>query len=223
MELLVVMAIIGILATFSVPAFRTLTGAGTIDRAISDLSGYLEMSRAHAMANNTYVRVLFKQEINPNNERDVDLYVLAISPADGTLSNDSVQAMSNSDDWPAIFRPIILESIELDNSLNAGLLVTDETERPFTMADEVAGVSRRVKGQPVMLDEETDGAIQFQPSGEARARADTPSRSLAVGIRNPNQPRNPVLFHISGATGAIKILRAEDMDAIEGDQEEEEL
>ena len=56
-ELLVVMAIIGILAALAIPAMNSIKGAGNVTKAAYDIAGVLEQARAYAMANNTYVFV----------------------------------------------------------------------------------------------------------------------------------------------------------------------
>ena len=50
-ELLVVLAIMAIMLGMSGPALQSLSGAGTVNRSISDLSGVFESARAYAMAN----------------------------------------------------------------------------------------------------------------------------------------------------------------------------
>jgi prepilin-type N-terminal cleavage/methylation domain-containing protein len=56
-ELLVVVAIIGIVLTFLVPAFSSIKTANDLTNAINGVAGTLEWARTYAMANNIYVYV----------------------------------------------------------------------------------------------------------------------------------------------------------------------
>ena len=56
-ELLVVMAIIGMLAAVAIPAMNSIKGAGDLTKAAYDIAGVLDQARAYAMANNTFVFV----------------------------------------------------------------------------------------------------------------------------------------------------------------------
>lgn len=56
-ELLAVVAIMGIALVFAVPAFQTLKGANDLTMASNGVAGVLERARAYAMANNLYVYV----------------------------------------------------------------------------------------------------------------------------------------------------------------------
>ena len=60
-ELLVVMAIIGILAAVTIPAMNSIKGASNVTKAAYDIAGALEQARAYAMANNTFVFVGFAE------------------------------------------------------------------------------------------------------------------------------------------------------------------
>jgi prepilin-type N-terminal cleavage/methylation domain-containing protein len=63
-ELLVVVAIIALLATVTIVAFSPAGNARALAKAAADLAGILELSRAHAMANNTAVSL----KLTPDND-----------------------------------------------------------------------------------------------------------------------------------------------------------
>ena len=67
-ELLVVMAIIGILAAVTIPAMNSIKGASNVTKAAYDIAGALEQARAYAMAKNTYVFVGIA-EVDSSNRR----------------------------------------------------------------------------------------------------------------------------------------------------------
>lgn len=56
-ELLVVVAILGTIMGFAIPAFNTIKTAGDLTSAINGVAGTIERARAYAMANNLYVYV----------------------------------------------------------------------------------------------------------------------------------------------------------------------
>jgi type II secretory pathway pseudopilin PulG len=62
MELLTVMAVIGILAALVVPMMASLKTANNITKAAADIASGLEKARAYAIANNTYAWAGFYEE-----------------------------------------------------------------------------------------------------------------------------------------------------------------
>lgn len=60
-ELLTVIAILAILAVASMAAFTNIGRAGNLTKTGNDIGGLLELARAHAMAQNTYVWVGFEE------------------------------------------------------------------------------------------------------------------------------------------------------------------
>lgn len=201
-ELLVVLSIIGVLAGLTVGAVGTFS-SHAVNKAAADLSGYLELSREYALANNTYVRVIFAEDA-----ADLSISALAIAPADGTLQFDSASDMANPSRWPAVAKPLTLHNVRLDDALTAAPLVDATTQRLSDSDIVGTPLNRRVGASTCQFNE----AIQIQPSGEFRIQTTTPVRALAIGLVNPRQQDNPFLFHVGGVTGAIKVLRAEDID-----------
>ena len=56
-ELLVVIAVIGIIMALSAPAYRAISSANNLTNAVTGIAGALERARAYAMAKNLYVYV----------------------------------------------------------------------------------------------------------------------------------------------------------------------
>jgi len=85
-ELLVVIAVLGILAAMIVPALPSILGARGVAQAINDASSLLELSRAEAMARRTYVYVGFLNTTNflGNSE----LRIGAVASQDGTAGTN---------------------------------------------------------------------------------------------------------------------------------------
>jgi len=89
-ELLVVVAIMGLLAAISLPALRGLNGAGKFNQSVQEIAGILEQGRAYAVAQNTYVWVAF-YPVDPatlpapdTDQSGEQLYVATYASTDGT-------------------------------------------------------------------------------------------------------------------------------------------
>ncbi|MEM6820864.1 MAG: prepilin-type N-terminal cleavage/methylation domain-containing protein, partial [Verrucomicrobiota bacterium] len=178
-ELLVVMSIIVVLGALSTTALRALSGAGTVTKAASDLGGFIELSRAYALANNTFVRVGFANDTSVNPPR---ITVIAIAPEDGTLQSDSNSDMSNATTWPMIGKPLYLTKMTIDDALNnSGSVLGPDTSSDMRPSDTDittgTGLTRRVSGNNLSFSE----FIQFQPSGEVRVQKSSLTRSIAFG------------------------------------------
>lgn len=85
-ELLVVMAIIGILAALVVPALPSLLGSQGLSRAVSDVGGIMELARVEATSRHTYVYVGFTNTTTFGNS---ELRIGAVSSKDGTTDQSS--------------------------------------------------------------------------------------------------------------------------------------
>ena len=81
-ELLVVMAIIGILAAVTIPAMNSIKGASNVTKAAYDIAGALEQARAYAMAKNTYVFVGIA-EVDSSKDPSVKPQVATADPTVG--------------------------------------------------------------------------------------------------------------------------------------------
>lgn len=93
-ELLVVMAILGVLLGFIVPAVSSLKGAGDVSKAVYGIADIFEQARAYAMAKRTYVYVgLAEVDVSqpsggPQRDGTGRLALLAIASKDGTRGYD---------------------------------------------------------------------------------------------------------------------------------------
>lgn len=83
LELLVVILIVSLLSVVAVIGLRGLSGAGKFNKALNDISGILEQSRAYAIAQNTYVWVAF-YEYAPAGNAPLEVYSCAFASNDGT-------------------------------------------------------------------------------------------------------------------------------------------
>jgi prepilin-type N-terminal cleavage/methylation domain-containing protein len=84
-EMLVVVAIIGIVLTFLTPAFTSIKSANDLTSATSGVAGALERARSYAMANNLYVYVGIA-EVNSDVAMDTVPQVAAAGSAGGRIA-----------------------------------------------------------------------------------------------------------------------------------------
>lgn len=78
------MAIIGILAAVTVPALPSILGGRGVQKAVGDVSGILELSRAEAMARRTYVYIGFANVTNLLGNSEIQIG--AMSSLDGSTN-----------------------------------------------------------------------------------------------------------------------------------------
>ncbi|MFA7344204.1 MAG: prepilin-type N-terminal cleavage/methylation domain-containing protein [Terrimicrobiaceae bacterium] len=211
LELLVVMGLIATLSVISIPAAGALKAAGSVNQAIADVSRSLEMARAYAMANNTYVRVAIGQ-IPAQGGRVVPATVIAtMFSASGGLGPDS--DMGDSAKWPLLNHPVILDGFLAGDALNAASPSTSGDVTPS--GDNVGGtkigsLSRKLSaagGSPVTF----TAFVQLAPSGESRVAKDEPARHIKLAFDQPvSVGRNPFILRLSGANGSVAVLRKED-------------
>lgn len=210
-ELLAVMAILATLSAVTIPAVQSLRGAGSVNRAISDLSGVLEMARVHAMANRTYVRVLFTTLPPGNGRVNPATVALMVSAADGSMHNGD---MTDSTVWPALSRPLVLDNLGISDSLQGAggfSTGTDATPSGGNVTGEMMPAFQRQV--PSLGTVTFDQVIQFGPNGEARVGFDQPSRHISLGLaqRGANgeasRTENAFILRLSGVNGSITVLR----------------
>jgi len=85
-ELLVVIAVLGILTAMVVPALPSILGGKGVERAINDASSILESARTEAMAHRTYVYVGFLNATNMLGNSE--LRIGAVASQDGTAGTN---------------------------------------------------------------------------------------------------------------------------------------
>jgi prepilin-type N-terminal cleavage/methylation domain-containing protein len=85
-ELLVVIAVLGILAALVVPALPSILGGKGVARAINDASSILELARTEAMSHRTYVYVGFLNATNVLGNSE--LRIGAVVSLDGTAGTN---------------------------------------------------------------------------------------------------------------------------------------
>lgn len=208
-EILVVMGIIAMLATLSLPALNSLSRAGTVNKAIVDLSGTIEVARQYAMANNTYTRVIIAQLPATGARSTPATVAMALYCADGTGGG----SIDSTTDWPALRPPLILDNLLVFDSLYTAPSDVNGSKAPSQLGFPTA--SRKVAGAALSF----TSAIQFGPSGQMADNGSQPVRYVVIACDRPGKPsdtttpqrRNPFALRIFGQNGLISVLRAENL------------
>lgn len=213
-ELLSVVAIIAVLASISGPALSGLRGSGSLNKAIYELTGSLERGRSFAMANNTYVRVALAPLPAEGARMHPNLVALCLYSASGGKDGN----MADPAAWPALDRPLVLDNLAINDALNGtqpgAETAEDYSPFPGALGTDIPSIDRAV---PVLsaADVKFGAFIQFSPTGEASVLADGLVRYVKLACDrpagSPERGKNPFILRIMGSSGAIKILRKEDL------------
>lgn len=211
-ELLVVVAILTLMASLSGPALSALLSASSINQSVEDLGQTMALARTYAMANHTYVRLLFGQlSAGAAASGGPMLLVLAVYPASGGIDNgdDSPQSMGDASLWPALDRPLLLPNLVTNDALNCASPDTSGDALPSQSDIVPAGQSftRRVAARSVAF----TSCLQVDPAGETQVIKGTPARyiKIALDAPAPRSGRNPCILRVDGINGRINILRKE--------------
>ena len=204
-ELLVVIALITVLSALSGPAIQALSGAGSIDGAVSSTSLIYAQARSYAMANDTYVRVALCQ-VNAGGSLSTPATVVLVMY---TPTGDNTLGMSN---WSQAAKPMILKNICFYNNHFYGTSSNGTTTTVITNND--ATLSNSSMGTftyPVAnLGNLTFGNIvEFNSAGEASVVEGTPTRFISIGWDQPLNPstpgtprnQNPFILRLAGVNG----------------------
>jgi prepilin-type N-terminal cleavage/methylation domain-containing protein len=217
-ELLSVMAIIGMLTAAVIPAMNSIKQGSGVSTAAYDISSTLEQARAYAMANNTYVFVGLAEVSGSTAESGAQqagngrVVVAAAGSKDGTRSFGS--ANSNLVPLTKLRR---FDNVHLANTVpnqnNTSRPVVGDTYR----AGNAAFVAEGTFGWPLTAGSPAytfSKIIQFDPRGTASVQSSArhlpqwmeiglvPSRGDTVADN-----ANYAALLLDGVTGSVKIYR----------------
>jgi prepilin-type N-terminal cleavage/methylation domain-containing protein len=212
-EILSVIAIISLLATFSIPALQSLAGSASVNTAIGNLSGTFEMARSYAMSHRTYVRLGMTGVAAGSAHVNPSTLVAVIYSTDGSLANDTENDMNNESKWRQLNRPLILANLWVNDSLNAAGTANDA----LPSGTDFEGFTRKAGD---FGPQRFTSIIQFDPTGEARILKGQFARHIKVGIDQlqnsgmavVTRNQNPFVLRLSGINGTISLLRKEDLN-----------
>lgn len=218
-ELLVVMAIIGILAAVTLPAFNSIKNAGSSTSAAYELAGTLDAARGYALANNTYVWVGIFEEDSVNGPSALPrptgtgrIVLSVVASANGERSN-APQLIQ-------IDKLVKIDRFNLSSesggprrpSVPAAYRAGDDAflQSPASDAPGPVSFSYPLTGNAQY---QFTKIIEFNPRGEATKVRDSPAPWIEFFLRQArgNTPDttspNVAAVQLSGLTGHTEIYR----------------
>jgi prepilin-type N-terminal cleavage/methylation domain-containing protein len=200
-ELLAVVVILAAVTSLSVLALLSIKGASMVDKAVSDLSGAVELARTFAMANHTYVRVGFSNvAVFPGNHTPSTI-IITIYSVDGTLDADSSNDMADPSKWPMVGKAMVLNNLKANDELGSS---SDDTPS----STNIAHLNRPIANLGTVS---FNAFIQCNPKGETCVFTSGPSRYIKMGWDSATTQKNPFVIRLSGINGSISILRQENL------------
>jgi prepilin-type N-terminal cleavage/methylation domain-containing protein len=228
-ELLIVMAIMGILLVVTIPSVSSIGGSENLTKAAGDISTILEGARAYAMSHNTYVYVGVFEANNVPGTTTLQTSGTGRIFVATAASSDGSKGYSSSSSWaPANllgvnrmqhFENVHMASVSqvsgfltnMDSNANNDLdLSTVTAATPFSGTN--AGMT--AKANPV---DKFSNVIQFSPDGSANiitSLSSTPNipSYIQIGLvpAHGNQAAsatNCAGIQIDGITGNVRVFR----------------
>ncbi len=217
-ELLSVVAIIGMLSAAVIPALTSIRGGGNLTKAAYDIAGVLEQARSYAMANNTYVFVSLAEVDASNDEAATGqtsgtgrLVLAAVGSRDGTRSFAATNLV-------ALSKLRRFENIHFDNNVpQSGNLVRPAVDASFQVGSDAFAAANTLdwplSGGPAKYT--FTKIIQFDPRGTASIQSDTRNSpqwmeiglAPARGNQIAEADVNRAALLLDGVTGSVKIYR----------------
>ncbi len=221
-ELLVVVAIMVLLAALSLPAMKSLNGAGKFNQAVSGIAGLCELARSQAIAQNTYTWVAFYQN-NPNDGTGYEVYAAAYLSNDGTDPFAWTGAVTLSPSGtPAGSTTTLMPIARISNYKQLSLIVngsgvalpnisTNSTYPATAPEFKIAVKNGSSTAVNLSASSMAYGIVEFTPSGAARTSA-SPVESIWLGFCPVNgkavlNTNNVASLKINGLTGLVTVYR----------------
>ncbi|MDR1191445.1 MAG: prepilin-type N-terminal cleavage/methylation domain-containing protein [Verrucomicrobiales bacterium] len=210
-ELLVVVAIMGILTAIAIPSLRGWRGSQTVNSAVITISGILNNARQEAITKNTYVYVALGNT-RDNAGRDI-LWLVTFSPDDVTQCLDWQPEPALNlpvSGWQLTTAPRSFPNLLLKNSgeLTPASLSDAAVDNPNinSLAEAAITVSVGARRTGVTLSR----LFVFTPGGQAMSEAEL-NQYLEFGLVSAQDktspPKDPAVFRISGNLGIITVYR----------------
>jgi len=217
-ELLVVVSIMSIVASFAMVAFNNMSKSTDFTADINGVTQGIEQARAAAMAGNTYVWIGFIQlsAATPGNVDGIDEVLMAAVYGKNGQSTDLAAGH-----YTPLFGPKTLKSLDLvkppfDASVlqSAGRQAADDLSasqldpNPANCQFSQTVGSKKVNGKTPVFTE----LLQFNPLGEARIKS-TSSNWIEIGMESWPWSKSPdlnpkiAIVQVSGFSGKVRIFR----------------
>lgn len=214
-ELLAVMAIMASLMAGSLVALQAVQGGQRLSSATANVAATLELARAYAMANNTYVFVgFFESDVScPTSTRPAPagagrVWLGVVASKDGTRLYDA------SNFSPANLLPI--GKLEYFDNVHMVTAAPSNVSNLDSTAVQVLGSSPIIAfGAPLTsgsMINQFNTFIQFDPRGSATLpTSNTPPLASWIQINlvpaHGNQTGDSAVLQLDGITGDVRIFR----------------
>lgn len=154
-ELLVVVAVVGMLAVMTVPTLQSIASAGNLTRGAHDVAGLLELARNEAVARQTYVWVGFSPSTEAGGST---VRMAAVYSLDGSGTNASASNLGQ------LSKIILIRDVMLTNwsSLKSGTKDRFASLAPASVSTNASGIQFDLRGIQF-----SSRSITFTPRGEA--------------------------------------------------------
>ncbi len=203
-ELLVVVAMIGLMASFALTGFKDIGASRGVGQAASDVKGILELARSEAVTKQTFVWAAFREATNSG---ILEIQMALAGSADGTANAAGTNLVP-------ISRVVHAKNVGLANAstLRATASVT------YTDLFELLGNTSGITYTNLSQSRFTNTTITFTPRGEAMAKGSplathgfTPLIGIGIvpsrGDQKDPQPKSDSAVVLDGSTGMSTIVR----------------
>jgi prepilin-type N-terminal cleavage/methylation domain-containing protein len=209
-EIIVVVAVIGLLTAVAMPAFNGLFAGQRMTKTVFELSGVMEQARSHAMAKNTYVYVglvetdeMAKDLVAADDGGNLTVAVMASKSGVRPLAMNGPELVALSPLYH--FENVKMEPIGTEGGLarrtgDDVVNVADTASSSFGPMDWTASVAGKLAFEKV---------IEFDPRGVARF---SEKSSVDGWIEIPLQPvhgntADIAALQVDGVTGSVRVYR----------------
>jgi prepilin-type N-terminal cleavage/methylation domain-containing protein len=219
-ELIVVIAIIGILAVVTIPAFNQMQAGAGFARSLSDIQSLLEKARYEAMARNTYVWLAFQ---TATNQGSLEVQGALFASADGSGTNTStanIQSLSRvmrmKDvtlvDWQAL-------STETRQKAAARYTNTSRPDYVTSVGSSFTTNQGGISARSGSVDFSGKNTLTFTPRGEVALKGALGSDDgfeplIILGVKQSKglqalTNRDDAALLVDGGVGSVEVVRVQ--------------
>lgn len=193
-ELLSVVALIGILATATIPALGNMAASSRRTKYLTDLSTLFEGARQYAVSKNTYVWVAFSE----NAANGSPLYACVVASRTGLA-----QGYGPEDLWAA-------RTFDVSNNAELVPVTRVVTLGDFGLTPAPAGalaVTAKFKVRIGAKEVDLSRSVQFSPSGEAKVGGGVQGNIVFATSATEGQMKDVKdSFTVNGPTGFVQFV-----------------